>query len=92
MPLLGIFLGGGSASTLGCLEAMTPGVELFLEFAVGHVVSVDDIVGLWIVCAKIEFGIVVEVEFVSGRFIVIWDIVNNVCFHFFEGGNGGWNA
>jgi hypothetical protein len=30
----------------------------------------------------VEFGIVVDVEFVGGRFVVIWDIVNDIRFHF----------
>ena len=90
MPLLGIFLGGG-ASALGCFNRLSPVGELFCEFRVGHVVSVVDIVGLWVVGANVEFGIVVKVEFVGGRFIVIWDIVNNVCFHFWLAG-GGWNV
>ena len=88
MPLLGIFL-GGAASALGCFNRLSPVGELVREFGVRHVRSVDDIVSFWIIGANVEFGIVVDVEFVSGRFVVIWDIVNNVCFHFWLATAGG---
>jgi hypothetical protein len=37
----------------------------------------------------VEFGIVVDVEFVAGRFVVIWDIVNDIRFHFWLARMGG---
>lgn len=49
-----------------------------------NVVSVDDILCGWVIGTDMEFGVVIDVEFICGWFIIIWDIVNDIGFHFFK--------